>query len=481
MEFLRTLFELEANRAVLDFAHGLVFFLAGFAVLLKTKRWSELTLARGLPFLGIFGVLNAFGDWGLVFVPIQREVFSDEVIGVLWTIDIVIIALSYTFLMLFGAHLAVGAENGSGWLSRIQLPRLVWGTFLVWLGAFFLALIFGVVDPARDLETVRPFEIAYRYCFALTGSLLSAWGLMRQKDELERLDLRESVQPLKWVGYALVLHGVAAGLFGPEADFFPANMINASALFSTTGIPARVWTGVSGMIVAIFMVISLDVFDVELGRRLETNRRVQAVLEERLNIARDLHDGIIQTLYALGLHLERALMSIGDSQTEVKDEIRQVMGSVDRAIKDVRDYIVRLKRPSEALIFDEQLALLMRQLRAESPIPIELESENIENASLSAQAVTDLIYIVREGVSNAIRHAQASQVRVVVRSSETDVDLKVTDDGKGFDPSSVPIGSGRHHHGLKNMRHRAESHGGTFCVESAVGKGTAVQVRIPVG
>src|SRR5690606_12708900 len=113
------------------------------------------------------------------------------------------------------------------------------------------------------------FEIVYRYAFALVGSLVTAWALYLQRSELERLDLNASIPPLQWVGYSFVLHAIAAGLLVPEAPFFPANIINDRALFELTGIPARFFTGVSGAIVAVSMLVSLDVFDKEFERRLD--------------------------------------------------------------------------------------------------------------------------------------------------------------------------------------------------------------------
>ena len=164
--------------------------------------------------------------------------------------------------------------------------------------------VYSGLDFERDLRLTRTFEAFYRYGFALTGSLFGAWALSLQKDELERLGLEASIPPLMWVGYSFVLHAAAAGLIVPEAGFFPADILNDRVVFEATGLPVRLWTGVSGAIVAFFILDSLDVFDAEFQRRIEDANRQRAVMGERLRIARDLHDGIIQTLYAVGLSLE---------------------------------------------------------------------------------------------------------------------------------------------------------------------------------
>src|SRR5690606_34984453 len=121
-------------RIVLNFGHGLIFFLMGFGVLIKSKRWSELTLAKALPWLGAFGILNALGDWGLVFLPIQTPVFSESVMAVLWVLDTVLLSLSYAFLLMFAFKPLAETKPELAWL-----PKLVWALFGLWLAALIVA------------------------------------------------------------------------------------------------------------------------------------------------------------------------------------------------------------------------------------------------------------------------------------------------------------------------------------------------------
>lgn len=475
MNALRSFFELEANRIVLNFAHGLIFLLLGYGVLLKSKRWSNLTLAKSLPSLGLFGILNALGDWGLVFIPIQRPVFSDELIGVLWVLDTALVSFSYLMLLHFGARLLAETRRHLEWFPRI-LP-LAYGA---WFAALILSLLSGSVDPVHDLTSLRPFEIAYRYGFAFTGSIVSAWALSMQRDELRELKLESAVRPTLWVAYSFALHAFAAGLLVPEGGFFPANVLNDRAFFALTGIPVRLFTGISGAITAVFLLINLEVFDVEFNRRIEEARRLRAVVEERTRIARDLHDGIIQTLYALGLAMEGVLYELGDAFPKVKEEIKSIMSSLDRAIKDVRSYIVRLKTPDSNASLDEQLRLFLPQLQRESRVRLRLKAEPVEADLLSAEAIQDVLLVVREAVSNANRHARASAISIALVRDEKGISLSVVDDGVGFDPDRVPKGGAGEHLGLENMRRRAEALGGHLSIHSEPGHGTEVLLRIPL-
>jgi len=169
VNLLRNFFELEANRIVLNFGHGLIFFLMGFGVLMKSKSWSELTLARALPWLGAFGILNGLGDWGLVFLPIQTTVFSESVLAVLWMLATVMLALSYVFLLMFAFKLLAETKTELFWL-----PKVVWGLFVLWLVAFLAAWMGNGLDLEQDLRLARIFEAFYRYAFALTGSFFGA-------------------------------------------------------------------------------------------------------------------------------------------------------------------------------------------------------------------------------------------------------------------------------------------------------------------
>ena len=475
MNAIREIFSLEANLIVLNFAHGLVFFLLGFAVFLKSKRWSDLTLAKSVRWLGAFGVLNAFGDWGGVFLPIQGEVLSAEITGILWVIDIAATALSYAFLLYFGCRLAADTRHDLHWM-----PKLVPALYAAWLLALIVAILTGAVDPVRRLDSFRPFIVLHLYGFALVGSLISAWALHMQQSELRALGLESSVPPLRWVGLSMVLHAFAAGAIVPEIGIFPASVLNDEVFLAVTGIPARFLTGISGMVMAIFITISLDVFDDEFHRRIDEARRVRAVLDERVRIARDLHDGIIQTLYALGLGLEGVLLGLDESPERAKAEIRGIMNSLNKAIQDVRGYIMKLKTPTEDVSLDEHLRLFTRQLQREARVPIRLRAEPVEAGLISGEAIENILLIVREAVSNATRHARASEITITLVGDKRSINLSVADDGVGFDPNDAPTASAGEHQGLENMKRRAEGIGGHLSIHSEPGHGTEILLRLPL-
>lgn len=483
MSFLRVFFELEGNRIVLNFAHGLIFFLLGFSVLLKSKRWSELTLAKSLPFLALFGILNGMGDWGLVFLPIQTHVLSESVINFLWLLDTALLSLSYVMLLLFGLHVLAEKKPSLRWLYRATI--FAYG---LWLICYVWASLRGESSFRMSEDTHLYFEIAYRYAFAFIGSLVAAWALAMQRDELEHLGLKSSIRPLQWVGYSFVLHAIAAGLIVPEAPFFPANIINDQLLFEATAIPVRLFTGISGAIVAVFLLVSLEVFDAELARRLDEARQLYTVMRERTRIARDLHDGIIQTLYAVGLNLEGVSFSVRSAKevnANEKDgiigEIDDIMRSLDRAIRDVRRYIMQLKVPTTELSLDEHLYVFIREVQRETRVPVRVKADPIEPGLIPPESVMDILLLIREAVSNASRHAKATEIKVALVRDHKGISISVSDDGVGFLPEHVTDRVNDKHFGLENMERRAAALGGQLSIHSDLGFGTEILLRIVLG
>src|SRR6266540_4153329 len=199
-----------------------------------------------------------------------------------------------------------------------------------------------------------------------------------------------------------------------------------------------------------------------------------AVLEDRERIAKELHDGVIQALFAVGMGLQGTAGMVKDPDLEARME--NAVGDIDRVIRDLRNYIFGL-RPG--ILADRQLDQAIHQLAAEfedrTGVVTVVEVDPEIASELTGKA-GDLIQLVRESLSNVGKHAKAATCRVSLRRGEGGGVLEVDDDGTGFDPDAV-AGVGQ---GLGNLRDRAMSLGGTLEVESAEGEGTTVRVLLPL-
>ena len=197
------------------------------------------------------------------------------------------------------------------------------------------------------------------------------------------------------------------------------------------------------------------------------------IVEERERIAKELHDGVIQSLFAVGMSLQGAGAVAADP--EVARRIEGAVDEIDRAIRDLRNYIFGL-RPG--ILADRQLDQALRELAEEfgarSQILAVVEIDQEVAAELAPRA-SDVIQLTREALSNVARHAEATSCRVALRRHPVGAVLVIDDDGTGFDPAAAPAGMG-----LRNLGDRAGALGGALEIESGAGEGTTVSVTLPL-
>jgi len=459
------------NQIVVVFAYGLVYFLLGFALSLQSRRPSELTLARALPLLGTFGILHGVAEWGQVFIPIQATYLSPESIVVLWAVQGTMLAVAFTFLFQFGLRLLA-----EGLPTRYRyLPVLPWGIFALWFLTFTLGRpLFGAELAASWLDAG---DVWSRYMLALPGAIVSCYALSRQAQEFSRLEVPRLLSVLRLTVLAFAVYAVADGLMVPPAPMFPARWVNTEAFFQRTGLPIEILRGLAGLAITVFVIRMLEMFDIEHARRLEEADRVKAVLEERDRIARELHDGIIQSLYAVGLNLEAAGAQIEEDPAEARARIDFGMERLNEAIRDIRRYITNLRSPIEdRRTLQEALAGIAAEFRRDFGVAVTVEARGEAATRVRPDVLNHLRQITRESLTNAVRHGKASRIRIVVDVSPERVEVTVNDDGTGFQMSeAVPLSG----NGLRNMRQRAQLIGGELQVTSAPGRGTRVWVAVP--
>jgi signal transduction histidine kinase len=202
-----------------------------------------------------------------------------------------------------------------------------------------------------------------------------------------------------------------------------------------------------------------------------------AVVEERERIGRDLHDGIIQSLYALGLSLEDVPDLMPDDPAEASARIDRAIDGLNATIGDLRGFIVGLRPdPLAALGLPELLAGIVEQFRRNTTADVEVAIAD-DVPDLPDDRRSEVAHIAREALSNVSRHAAAGRVEVRLERAGAAVVLTVADNGRGFDPgAAAPSG----HYGLANMRERAIALGGRLDVESRPGEGTTVMMTVPV-
>jgi signal transduction histidine kinase len=200
-----------------------------------------------------------------------------------------------------------------------------------------------------------------------------------------------------------------------------------------------------------------------------------SVLDERERIAKELHDGVIQSLFAVGLGLQGTASFTKDD--ELGRRIESAVDEIDRSIRDLRNYIFGL-RPG--ILADRQLEHALRELGTEfeskSGVVTVVDVDEEVAAALASRA-GDLVQMTREALSNVGRHAQAETCRVSLLrvGPEGAARLEIDDDGVGLDPDTRVGGMG-----LGNLRDRVVALGGNLEIESGAGNGTTVRLTIPI-
>jgi signal transduction histidine kinase len=207
--------------------------------------------------------------------------------------------------------------------------------------------------------------------------------------------------------------------------------------------------------------------------RAESELQRLMVMDDRERIAKDLHDGVIQSLFAVGMSLQATVAMV---EAEVPaHRIEAAVERIDGAITDLRNYIFGL-RPG--ILADRHLDQALRDLAVDfqerTSIPLEVTLDPSVTARLAGRSA-GVVQLAREALSNVARHAQASSTRLSLGAEANTAVLTVEDDGQGFDAASPHIGQG-----LGNLRSRAAELGGQAEITSAPGRGTTVQVRLPM-
>lgn len=200
-------------------------------------------------------------------------------------------------------------------------------------------------------------------------------------------------------------------------------------------------------------------------------------LEEREGLSRDLHDNLLQALYAVGMQLEAGKLAMKHSARRSKAHIRQAVSQLNDLMVDVRRFIALLsKHPPTEVDFRHTLNQLISSMTGTDQTAPELEIKNPVLSFITPQLAEQLLSIVREALSNSMRHAHASHRWVQLSVIGHSIRLVIGDNGVGF----LQTRKRRMGHGLSNMAARARHVSGTFTLHSAPKRGTIITVEVPL-
>lgn len=471
------------NEVIVHFVHGQVFFLLGVMMGVQWWQRSRLELSRALPWLALFGLLEAIATWGNVFIPVQAGLLPPDQIQNLRFLQLVVYLLMFCTLLGFGLRLSEPAVPA--W-AALYVPLVIFLIFTAILST--MRALTRSVDEASNAA----IEALMRYVLCLPAALLVAYALRLQSGRLVgSLKSERLIRVLRIAGFGFLFYALFEGVFVPAASFFPASSINTDWLFQATGIPIGVYRSVVGAAIAYFLFRSLDAFRIEAGRLAETLQHQQSLIAERERISRDLHDGTIQSIYAAGLMIDdaqhslaqvdaRRLNGAGAQVQRAQSTLDAVMRVLNKTNEEIRSYIYDLRR---SVAGDEDLARglldIIAEFRLRTGLPVDWQmGEGCGKMKLAPEQRQQIYQILRETLSNIARHASATQAEVSLHYADCvgeagTLRLRIRDNGKGM---ALPVAQPGH--GLHNMHERAALLNGELAITSAPGEGTVVELAV---
>jgi signal transduction histidine kinase len=479
---------------VVYFAYGLAFFGMGLTLALETDRSPVLAEARLLRPLAVFGLLHGAHEW-LDSYLLQPVSAGMRLPGWLLWLRLGMLSVSFGCLLLYAIRtlqvhpLEHSIPTYAGWAALVL---------------YVLVIMASAVFTYRTGTTllVNIFDVLTRYLLAVPAAFLAAVALRAEGRSALSLGRKRVMVFLTWAAIGFGLYGLSQ-LFVPAIDMFPARIVNSTFFRISMGFPVQALRALTAVLITLSLLRAMQSVEKERQAQLQAAQQerldaleriqdgltkrealrrellrhtVRAQEEERSRIARELHDETSQVLTAFSLDLATLRTVVCDNNT--------VKGLVDRLqnlSKEMSQGLYRLVhdlRPAQ--LDDLGLISALEYLKDDSKttgLEISMEIRG-KPRRLDSVVETVLFRVAQEALHNVARHAQATNVQIMLVFQSQEITLRIEDAGIGFDPVqsfSPPRGWG-----LAGMRERIESVGGQLSIESDTGKGTIVEVVVPV-
>jgi signal transduction histidine kinase len=470
------------------FFYGLAFFSMGLLVMLEGGRSSDARLRRALRPLAAFGLIHAANEWLEMFQSVAQyggHSLPDWMIA----LRLGMLAFSFVSLAAFGSYLMVISRKA--WRLILLVP--------LGLESFW---VFGLILLKGYYSTPVLWDIAdnwTRYSLAIPAAILAAIGLVVQQRVFRRAGLVSFGRDALWAAVAFGWYGLVGQLFVTSSALPPSNLINQELFNHLFGFPVQAFRALMAGVAAFFVIRFLRAFQVETDRQINSlqegrlreseqretlkgelyKRIVSAQESERQRIARELHDETGQALTAIGMGLrglEGGLQTSG--QTGSIKNLRELESLTAHSLDELQRLIADL-RPShlDDLGLSSALRWYAGNVQERTRLEVQVETRGNE-PGMPSLVKTALFRIIQEALTNVIKHAGATRVRILLTYSSQKIHARVIDDGQGFNPVTVES-AGRISWGLKGMEERASLLGGKLKVSSKPGEGTTVEVTVP--
>jgi signal transduction histidine kinase len=436
----------------------------------QIRKNSSIILAKSIWLLVGFGLFQALAEWSKVTKLLHMYGINLLNITVLHLVDVLTIGMSFLFLFLFGSHLVIDHLKKYTYLR--YLPLII---ALGWIAKFIVVdfMLFSV--DSFKIWTAHSTAWA-RYLMAFPGATLASAGLLLQLSELKKLDLKSAYYNCQGAAVSFAAYGLLSGLITFPIDFWPGNILNTTIFLETTGWPVQFFRATFGVLMAFTVIKTINIFNIEQQKRLEEAERLRVLMEERERFSRDLHDGIIQSIYGTGLIIDASqAMLKKEKYDKVNEHMLKAKTKLNKTISELRDYIKDLQKAKETKGSLKHLVLqLLNEFRIFSVIPIDFEDRLENELFIDQKQEKNVYHIIQEALFNIIKHAQATKARIIVEENDNNkVTIRIIDNGVGFNLKKLQDGEVENK-GLANMKFRAQRLGGSLTIDTNIGQGTQI-------
>ncbi len=299
-------------------------------------------------------------------------------------------------------------------------------------------------------------------------------------DPFERKTLEDVVQQVVYAGEMVIVKDKDGDGFSTKNPGYSIGIPikrNDLALWGVLAGYSTLLNGFSDDQISMLKAISAQITLVLQNSDALAELEYKAILQERIRLAREIHDGLAQTLGFLKLRLSQLQMYYEKGENDkVKQTIQQLYQIVANAYLETRTTIDQLRLSMEHISLEDLLQETLKEFIESSGIE-GLFHYDILDAQLPGEVNAQLIRIVQEALSNVRKHSHATKVDLICYSHKNEMIIEVKDNGIGFEPQEI---HNRSEYGLKGMKERAEIIGADIQIVSHLGEGTTVQIRLPV-
>lgn len=437
-----------------------------FAVLQRDTKLIDLYLVKSLKFLGFFGITHGLSEWTTMII--RLELYPD--LSILMTnINQITKAISFTFLLYFGLDMLPLREKYKKIVLKIPIVSLV-----IYLGGFSLLIAKYGLD--NNLSDTKFNIIMMRYIMGFLSCLISAVALYLNAWLIEKTKSIQISRRYKNLAGVFIIYGILEGILIAKGNFFPASLINRELFVEYFHFTPLYIKAFVGFIITFLLIKVIDTFTWEQEEKISQLEKNKIASKERRKLGLEIHDSIIQELYAAGLKIE--YLTMNKDEDRKRDILAEIKNDLNNAIKKTREFISttalgRIKLED----FNDNLTQLVHMFNENQSIKISLKC-NISpytTGYLSPDKSTQIYYIIQEAISNVIKHSEADEASVLLEGRHDFLYITIIDNGKGISQESI---NSDMQFGISSMQDRAERAGGVFIIRKPK-KGTRLEIRIP--